>query len=298
MHPSRFTFHLLISLFLYFLCSLWIAGCRGHRRPIISSPVDTVSPPGNAGISTIVDEDAGIDAKDDDAARFRKANTHCHPGASIETLQFIVKEYQLLEHHAISGESSVNVCEIYWRLASAMFFASEIVGLPSEKLRWIDDGEAVADKLIAACSDRVEGYYYAAVLKGRRAEVSGNGFKALRLVKEVLALGNRAAAIDETFDNAAPLRLLAMLYAKAPSWPASVGDIDLALETAEKALSISDYPMNHLIMAEVLIEDSDFERAREELKMVLKAEMTGVWAREGLRWRPYAESLLSEIANK
>jgi tetratricopeptide (TPR) repeat protein len=141
--------------------------------------------------------------------------------------------------------------------------------------------------------DRVEGYYYLAVIKGRRIELAG--LTGIGQIKDVESYGLKAAEIDPRFEDGGPFRLLAMLYAKAPPWPTSIGDMDLALEYAKKANAISPYPMNNLIMAEVLIEAGDYEQARKLLNKVLAAPKSGRWAREGERWRPYVRKLLKSI---
>ena len=86
-----------------------------------------------------------------------------------------------------------------------------------------------------------------------------------------------------------------MLYAKAPPWPTSVGDVDLGLEYAQKALDLSDYPLNHFIMAEVLIQAEEFEDASVELQKVLSAPNEGKWAAESAHWRTRAELLLRQL---
>ena len=268
---------------------LSLAGCSGQNSLNRERSPHGIHPP-----STF--EHAGDDL--DDAAVFEQLHQLSHPGATLDELQRAMDGYRHLEARVLEGKSPLSACQIRWRLARTMFLASEKVATVEEKKAWIQSGETDAQKVLENCKESVEGLYYAAVLKGRRAELSGNGFKALRLVREVLALGKKAAALDPAYDHAAPLRLLAMLYAKAPPWPASIGDIDLALETAERALEISDYPMNHLILAEVLIEDDDYSRARNELNAVLSAPVTGDWAKEGIQWRPYAEKLFQAIAEK
>ena len=117
----------------------------------------------------------------------------------------------------------------------------------------------------------------------------------MKLAGKVEELGLKAVEIDETFMDYGPLRLLAMLYAKAPPWPTSIGDMDEALDYAERAVTASDYPMNHLIMAEVLIEDDELDKARGELEKVLAAPKVGRWAYEGEQWRPHAMKLLKRI---
>ena len=191
--------------------------------------------------------------------------------------------------------SETQMMEVQWRLARACFYASEQEKEASIRLSWIVKGEDAGQNAVRERPDRVEGYYYLAVLKGRRAEISGLGFSAMILARKVEDLGEEAAKIDPSFEDGAPYRLLAMLYANAPPWPTSIGDMDKAIEFAQKAIDQSDYPMNHLIMAEVLIEADELEDARNELKKVLAAPKVGRWANDGERWRPHARRLLSKI---
>lgn len=183
--------------------------------------------------------------------------------------------------------------DIQLKLAMACRLAAEVEPDSVRKLAWLAKGEGAAEALRTAWPDRVEGYYFLAVVKGRQAEQGGlSGIVQVHTVED-LAL--KAEQIDPTYEDGGPLRLLAMLYANAPPWPTSIGDIDLALEYAEKAIKVSDYPLNHLFLAEVLIETEDFPRAREELRKVLAAPKVGRWAGEGERWRPHAEMLARQI---
>lgn len=234
----------------------------------------------------------------DDEQLYALCNSHNRANALMADLQTAIAGYERLVAQILEGRSSLALVEVRWRLARALFFVSEKETDAREQLRWIVKGEEVAEAVRLARPDRVEGHYYSALLKGRRAQISQIGFGAMKLAEKVLELGKKAVEIDESYEDGGPLRLLAMLYAKAPPWPTSVGDMDLALEIAERALEISDYPMNHLIMAEVLIEDDEIERAQEELARVLSAPKVGKWAEEGEQWRPYAMKLLTEIGNK
>ena len=218
--------------------------------------------------------------------------------STMKDLSTAVSAYEELIGRLESSRSTeIAVVDVKWRLARAFFLAGEKAQDVSEKLRWIVRGEEVADSIITERPDRVEGYYYAAVLKGRRAQNTSIGLSAMKLAKRVEELGLEAVKIDETIDDGGPLRLLAMLYAKAPPWPTSVGDMDLAYENARRAIVVADYPMNHLTMAEVLIEDDEMEQARVELDRVLAAPKVGHWALEGEQWRPYAMDLRKKIAS-
>ncbi|MFO8073876.1 MAG: hypothetical protein R6V85_18595 [Polyangia bacterium] len=226
------------------------------------------------------------------------ADREARANSSIEDLTVAVSALEKAADQVAESRSSVPLWEIHWRLGRACFLASERSEERSDKLLWIQRGEDAARAAMRERLDRVEGYYFSAALLGRRAELSGLGFSAIKLAKEVEDLGKKAVEIDPSFEDGAPYRLLAMLYAKAPPWPTSIGDIDLALEYADRALQLSNYPMNHMVRAEVLIEAGDFGEARAELRNVLSAPKVGRWAREGEHWRPRARRLLSKLDNR
>jgi hypothetical protein len=194
-----------------------------------------------------------------------------------------------------SHPSSMPRAEMNWRLSRVCFYAAELEKGSADKLIWIARGELAATASVDEAPGRVEGYYYLAVLKGRRAQHSGIGFSAMMLAKNVEELGLKSVEIDPTFESGGPYRLLAMLYAHAPPWPTSIGDIDKAIEFADKAVGVSDYPMNHLVRGEVLVEADENDAARGELETVLAAPKSGRWAHEGESWRTYARQLLTKI---
>lgn len=91
--------------------------------------------------------------------------------------------------------------------------------------------------------------------------------RALAMIPEMEAAALAAARSDERHDEAGPHRYLALLYAQAPGFPTSVGDVDLAMEHAEKAVSLfPDSAENHVTLAEVLLEDGSDEEAAAELE--------------------------------
>lgn len=241
---------------------------------------------------------ASEELPDDIDSLMSLADRKARANSSIEDLIEAVSALEKAADQVAERRSRVPLWGIHWRLGRACFLASERSEGRADKLLWIRRGEDAARAAMRERPDRVEGYYFYAALLGRRAELSGLGFSAIKLAKEVEELGKKAVEIDPSFEDGAPYRLLAMLYAKAPPWPTSIGDIDLALEYADKALELSDYPMNHLIRAEVLIEAEDFGEARAELRKVLSATKVGRWAREGEHWRPHARRLINKLENR
>lgn len=212
---------------------------------------------------------------------------------SAEELIIAVAALEKIQRLLGEQLSDVEPFDVFIQIAHACHLINEIEKDSSQALSWVVKGEDAARNAKYARPDRVEGHYYLAMLLGRRAERGGLG--GIGMVKEVEELGLKCIEIDPSFADGGPYRLLAMLYAKAPPWPTSVGDIDLAVEYAQKALELSDMPVNHMIYAEVLIEDDELELAREQLKIVLAAPKVGTWAIEGELWRPYARQLLKRL---
>lgn len=104
------------------------------------------------------------------------------------------------------------------RLASLYLTLVDYPGAPDrERLDNAKRALAHADAAIAADDERVEGHYYRAVALGRVLELST--IPDLDQIDELEAAGRRARELDPSFQGAGPLRLLAMLYWKAPAWP-------------------------------------------------------------------------------
>jgi len=233
------------------------------------------------------------DLPDDIPSLIALADQHIEDFTAGEELLVAISALEKAQELLGQQQSTIEPTDIDLRLAIACFHLSETENNTTKKLAWITKGEDAAESVVRARPDRVEGHYYLAVLTGRRIEQGGlSGFIEVRTVRD---LGLKAAEIDARFEKGGPYRLLAMLFAKAPPWPTSIGDIDLALEYAEKALRVSRYALNHLIMAEVLIEDGNLVKARRSLRRVLAAPKIGRWAKEGERWRPYARQLLDKL---
>ena len=275
---TSFSIGLLWSL-LPFL-SLFLQGC-------FLAPLFSKSPPEEVIIEPVSDlpEDADALVKLAD----KKVAAQISAKELAIAISALGKAIGLVEE----GKAKLEPIELQLKLAIACYLASELEENAPKKMVWITKGIKAAEIVKAAWPDRVEGYYFASVLKGRKAEQGGLG--AIAQLREIEELALKAEEIDSSFYEGGPLRLLAMFYASAPPWPTSVGDLDLALEYAEKAVSVADYPLNHLFLAEILMAMDEFGRARAELKKVLAAPKIGMWAKEGERWRPRASKLMRQL---
>jgi tetratricopeptide (TPR) repeat protein len=173
-----------------------------------------------------------------------------------------------------------------------------IVERTSESQAWseaVRQGIAAAETAVSVNPDRVEGHYYLASLLGRHAERATVG--ALDAIPRIEAEAQRAVDLDRTYDHCGPLLALGMLYVAAPPWPQSIGDAELGIEYLEEAVACSDFPVNRIFLAEALLDQGDFERARELLQWVLDRPPTGEWGVLGNVWRPQARDLLRRAEN-
>jgi tetratricopeptide (TPR) repeat protein len=235
------------------------------------------------------------DLPDDVPELIALSDAKIQASASVQELAVAVQALEKAEQLMAERETEVLPVDVHIRMIKACFLITEQEQDTDQRMAWIKHGIEVGELIKKESPKRVEGYYYQAVLKGRHAEQGG--LSAFVETREVEELGQKAVKIDPAYEYGAPLRLMAMLYAKAPPWPTSVGDVDLSLEYAERALVVSDYPLNHLIMAEVLIAAEEFDDAREELKKVLSAPNEGKWAKESGQWQPRAQRLLKQLDN-
>jgi len=98
--------------------------------------------------------------------------------------------------------------------------------------------------------DRECDYWLGAALGVQARERSSTALDALPKIE---AAFKRAADALPALDEAGPDRALALLYLRAPGWPAGPGDSDLGLRHARAAVALRPgYPPNQLALAEAL----------------------------------------------
>lgn len=113
--------------------------------------------------------------------------------------------------------------------------------------------------------------------------------KALKNLPKMERSLKRAAELVPDLDDAGPLRVLGMLYVKAPAWPQGIGDTDKGLELLQQAVDRHpEHPLNAFFLARARW-DVDNESAREEVAANLAAARKALDARDwgwpAERWR-------------
>ena len=118
---------------------------------------------------------------------------------------------------------------------------------------------------------RVEGHYYSATSLGLSATTKVVGAKFM--VPSVRDAWKKAAAIDACYDHGGPQRNLGELYAKAPPWPASIGDPDKGVELLGQALKCApDWPQNNLFMGDALCAAEKYDEGKKQYQIVMDAQ--------------------------
>ncbi len=127
--------------------------------------------------------------------------------------------------------------------------------------------------------------------------VRNTPLKALRGLNQLEKTLLHAKETVPDIDEGGPLRVLGMLYIKAPAWPTGVGDSDLGLELLEEAVQKHpDHPLNHFFYAYALLDAAeDSEAATSELEIGLEKLEAPRFSEVAPYWKKEAISLAKEL---
>lgn len=166
----------------------------------------------------------------------------------------------------------------------------------SEKLA--AEGVRFAEQAIGSGGDgNGEVHYYLAANLGFvvRDQITLAMENLPRLQREM----QRALSLSPNVDDAGPLRLLGMLYLKAPPWPAGIGDGDKAVELLRQAAGrYPRHPLNRLFFAQALREvegDGERQRARDEWLAGRRLLLEGDWGYNREPWLQEFEDVRREF---
>lgn len=160
------------------------------------------------------------------------------------------------------------------------------------------EGVRFAEAAIAlgADGDGVVHYYLAANLG---LVVRDHATLAMENLPRLQGEMQRAVDLSPEIDHGGPLRLLGMLYLKAPPWPTGFGDGEKALDLLREAVEKHpDHPLNRLFYAEVLWEadeSSPVERIEAELATGMRLLWEGNWGYNRAFWEKEFDRFLDDI---
>ncbi len=183
--------------------------------------------------------------------------------------------------------------QVLARLAKTAFLLAEHLPPPRREV-YLEKGRHYSELLVTEQPERVEGYYWSSLNLCGTAKTCGAG-RALRMLPEIEARLERAAALDPAYDQAGPHRVLGRLYSEAPPWPISVGDLSKSLDHLRQAVRLSPKTStNQLFLAETCLKLGRKAEALQALQAVLTATDHPVWPRGLAEDRRKAGILLKE----
>lgn len=162
--------------------------------------------------------------------------------------------------------------EAHWKAARATaWLGDELYDDKTKRQHFSGRGIEYAKTAIELDPKRVEGHYYSGNNLGLSASAKLVGAKFM--VPSVRDAWKKAMNIDACYDHGGPPRNLGELYAKAPPWPASIGDPDKGVEMVLQALKCApDWPLNHLFLGDALVGAEKYDEAKKEYQQVLDAQ--------------------------
>jgi tetratricopeptide (TPR) repeat protein len=174
-----------------------------------------------------------------------------------------------LYEQTLSGSGALNA-PLLTRLARACFILGDM-SAKGQREGYYEKGRGYAERLLQQEPAGVVGHYWLAMNLAGLADVGG-ALRGRKLLPDILKELERAAAIDETYDQAGAHRVLGRIYYEAPRPPFSVGDLNKSLAHLSAAVRLApETSTNHFYLAETLLRLGDKARARQELESTLKA---------------------------
>jgi len=181
-------------------------------------------------------------------------------------------------------------CKVAFVLADCEQDRERQKALASEGARWGEIGFS-----LGGYKDAELAYYYAMNLG---LAVQDNPLLALKNISRIEEKLRDAIRLDPSVDMGGPVRVLAMLYLKAPPWPQGPGDPDKALMLLRWASHhFGGHPLNHIFLAraylEVIGEDAN-QKIAQEIRHALALMATKNYGCAQQAWRNMAMEILEE----
>jgi len=157
---------------------------------------------------------------------------------------------------------------------------------------WESDGKAIeavtavgieAAKAAGAPRDDPRAAYWLGLNLG--LALRQKGLEGIGLLPQEIATLQAAQAAPDT-DQGGPLRVLGMLYLKAPAWPTGPGDLEMALDLLKQSVEkYPSHPLNHLCYAQALRQNDKGAEASAELKRASELAIPELWGDYAAKWQ-------------
>lgn len=245
------------------VASAWLAACASAPRP--------VAPPQQKPL-----------AAEDLKTLQAEADAHCQQTAA-RALRDAGHGQALRAQQAAPQDRDTGLI-----LARCSLMKADFQDKSDRRIELCEQGYEAARR-VSRGPDDAEAAYLQAVNLG--LYVHAKGLTAVGRLSELVKL-LKIAGQQPQIDDGGPLRVLGLLYVKAPAWPVGPGDLDLGLDLLKKAAeSYPEHPLNHLFYAEALIADGKKAEARTEIertRALATPQRFGDWSP---RWQGQANTL-------
>lgn len=261
-----------------------LSGCFLFGSP---APIHPFVPPGLGSIKN------ALPFPGDTAGLMEAAARICTPVATREQKVFGYRVAQrALENLSASGSSAERRRTAALTLARCAHLVADWEP-DDEKVLAITQSGVDAAIIAGAREKDPRAAYYLGLNLG--IHIQHIGPEAIARVGDVIQALKDARA-DPAQDVGGPLRVLGILYLKAPAWPVGPGDLDNALALLKEASEkYPSHPQNHIFYAEALLENGDRKKAEEEIDTALTLARPSLWGDYAARWQSEIRALQARL---
>jgi tetratricopeptide (TPR) repeat protein len=205
-------------------------------------------------------------------------------------------EDTLNHYEALFAGGKESRADVLAQLARASFIVGQLSPKKSSAV-YYRKGEDYAQIMVHEYPDRVEGHYWLAMNLCGQAEAGGY-MMGRRLLPKIMGQMEQALALDDSYDQGGPHRVLGRIYYEAPGWPMSVGDISKSLDHLQEAVRLGpENSTNHLFLAQTLYRLKFYSQAEKQLHQVLKCNKTNLTPQALQEDQQQAQKLLMDMKN-
>ena len=184
-----------------------------------------------------------------------------------------------------------------WRFARAYLTLANAVPSQTLGLRFARQARMHAMNCGTHAPELPACAYFEAAAAGIAATL--NPSAAAQFQQDIEAPAERLVELDASYERGGGLRILGALYARAPAWPAGVGDLEEGVELLERAArEHPGHPLNHFFLAEAYARSGQIHAATLAYRAVLEAPVTGEWNLIGAPYRGKAQSRLEALTRE
>ncbi len=211
----------------------------------------------------------------------------CVPSVSLGQKAYALR---LAVHAHTLDKKNIEIAVALSRIA---FFAADAVEQNDDMMKKFAGIGVKAARTAGINKSNPEACYYFALNQGLIIRSAGLfAINKLPEIHEALQVAQNAAHLD----YGGPLRVLGMLYIKAPAWPSGIGDLDKALDLLRQATEkYPSHPLNYMFYGDALLQDDDKEKALENLETAYRLAVPEIW---GLHYSTIWRREIDELKSK